>query len=121
MSEITKADVQEVFDHWVQVVKHRDGKRAPTRQPVLGPKRERAIRRALNLYGVQTCKDAIDGVLHSDFHMGNNSRGKIYDDIELILRNEIQIERFLAIKDEHEQEQADWDNVTPLRTVNGDT
>lgn len=121
MPEPTIEEVREVFNHWVEIVKNRPGKKAPTRPVVLGPKREHAIRQALKLYGVQTCKDAIEGVLYSDWHMGNNPRGKTYDDITLILRNEVTIERFLAHKDEHDEQQEveeEWDNVTFLKRNN---
>jgi hypothetical protein len=33
----------------------------------------------------------------SDWHMGDNPRGKRYDDLELILRDSAHIERFATI------------------------
>lgn len=94
MAKPTEREIQEVFDYWVE--KHRTSNRGP--RPVLGEKRHQKIEKAIRMYGVQTCKDAIDGCLLSDWHMGANPRNKIYDDIELILRNESKIERFAELK-----------------------
>jgi hypothetical protein len=41
--------------------------------------------------------DAISGCAMSDWHMGDNPRGKKYDDIELILRDSAHIERFATM------------------------
>ncbi len=83
------SDVQNVFDYWVEKTW---GGKGPT--PKLSDKRRRKIKRALDLYDLQTCKDAIDGIMLSDFHQGFNARGQKYLDIELILRDAEHIERF---------------------------
>lgn len=93
-STATNVDqVIQVFEHWAKTVKN--GSRGP--KPVLSPERRRKIRQALDLYGYETCIQAIDGVLKSDFHMGRNGRGKKYDDISLILRDAKHIEMFAEL------------------------
>ena len=87
------SDVQEVFDHWVATF--RSSGRGPV--PVLSDKRKSKIAKAIKEYGVKTCLEAISGCALSDWHMGDNPRGKKYDDIELILRDSAHIERFATI------------------------
>lgn len=80
---------QRVFDHWVWML----GKN-PSRT-MLGPKRRAVIERALSLgYDEPTLMMAIDGCAGSRWHAGENDRGTPFDDIELILRDERNIERF---------------------------
>lgn len=90
---IASNDIQAVFDFWASTF------RAATKgpKPVLSDKRRSKISRALNDYGLQTCLDAITGCAMSDWHMGDNPRGKRYDDLELILRDSAHIERFATI------------------------
>jgi len=85
--------VQEIFDHWIE--KCRNTGKGLT--PRLDTKREYRIVQALKLYTPEELKLAIDGVLKSDFHMGENSRNRKFDDIELILRNSENIEKFAAL------------------------
>tara|TARA_Y100000361_G_C10867906_1_gene192699 strand:+ start:75 stop:428 length:354 start_codon:yes stop_codon:yes gene_type:complete len=99
-SKATTEEIFEVFQHWV--VTCRTSKKGRT--PVLGDKRRRKIETAIELYGVDACKDAIRGVTYSSWHMGHNPQGKKYDDIELILRDEKHIEMFLELADEHDSD-----------------
>lgn len=85
--------VQRVFDHWVATVRA-SGKGV---KPVLSPERKRKIQKALEMYGLEICLLAIDGILKSDFHMGRNARAKRYDDISLILRDAKHIEMFAEL------------------------
>lgn len=85
--------IEEVFNHWVATF--RSGGRGPT--PVLSDKRKSKIAKAIKDYGLKTCMEAISGCALSDWHMGENPRGKKYDDIELILRDSAHIERFATI------------------------
>jgi len=80
--------VREVFEHWVQVMKHQGA--------FLDKKRERVIRAALKERSVEDCKRAIDGCRASTFHMGENDRGKVYDALGLIFRDAEHTERFLG-------------------------
>ena len=91
----TPEEIFEVFQCWVSTC--RTSSRG--RKPVLGDKRRRKVKQAISLYGVEDCKAAIRGVMHSPWHMGHNPQGKKYDDIELILRDEKHIEMFLDYAD----------------------
>ncbi len=91
-------EIQQIFDYWVEKTW---GRKGPT--PKLSDKRRRKIKRALDLYDLQTCKDAIDGIMLSDFHQGFNARGQKYLDIELILRDAEHIERFATDWAEQEE------------------
>jgi hypothetical protein len=93
--ESADPNVQQVWDHWLTVV---HGAK-PGLTPALSEKRARAICKALKAYPVEVCKQAIDGVLLSPFHMGRNSRNKRYNDITLILRDPEHIEKFVALVD----------------------
>ena len=85
-----KDEVTSVFEHWVATCRNT----GRGRTPVLGDKRRRVIVKALKMYDHQKCIDAIDGINMSEFHQGANPRGKKYDDITLILRDEKHIEMF---------------------------
>ena len=62
----------------------------------LGPARRRVIDRALGLYDEDTLLLAIEGCAASAWHAGQNDRGRAFNDIELILRDESHVERFAA-------------------------
>ena len=47
-------------------------------------------------YTAEQMHDAFIGCARSSFHAGFNEQGKKYDDLELILRNEKNIDRFIA-------------------------
>ena len=87
------SEVEEVFNHWVATF--RATGRGPV--PILSDKRKSKIARAIKDYGLETCLHAISGCALSDWHMGENPRGKKYDDIELILRDSAHIEKFATI------------------------
>ena len=86
--------VNEVFDYW----KHRMGKNGRT---VLSDKRRKAIQGRMKKEGrtVEEIKQAIDGCASSPFHMGQgpDSDGTVYDDLELICRNNEKLEQFIQI------------------------
>lgn len=80
---------REVFDYWVLVMHKK-----PT--SVFNAKRKRAVQARLKEgYSVETLKAAIDGCRQSVFHMGQNDRGKLYNDLELICRDGTKVEGFL--------------------------
>lgn len=83
-----RAPEQRVFDHWVALM----GKNP--RRTVLSPDRRKLIRKALELYDEDTLQLAIEGCACSAFHQGDNDSGALYNDIELILRNARNVERF---------------------------
>lgn len=80
--------VQRVFEHWVFML----GKAAS--RTALGPQRKRAIERALDLYDEAVLMLAVEGCAASPWHAGENDRGRAYDDLSLILRDEEHVERF---------------------------
>lgn len=101
--ELIQVDpIQAVFDHWVSTL--RSGGKGV--KPALSDERKRKIKKALDLYGLNVCLAAITGCSKSQFHMGNNSRGKRYDDISLILRDAKHIEMFADMATEQSAEEA---------------
>lgn len=100
-STVVESDILQVFDYWISVCK-------PTarRKPVLDEKRRIAIGAAIHDYGIEQCKNAIQGCTMSDFHMGRNKANKRYDDVELILRDSQHIEQFLELFEKTEA--VDW-------------
>jgi hypothetical protein len=99
---IPEHEITEVYEHWIQVM--RPGKK---RVPQLDEKRRLKVASAIADYGVEDCKSAINGCALSEFHMGRNKFKKRYDDLELILRDQDHIERFLAIS-ETTVEEGSW-------------
>jgi hypothetical protein len=81
--------IKEVFDFWVLTFSKK--------RVALDEKRRQAIGAAIHDYGLEACKDAITGCSLSDFHMGRNKNNRVYNEIELILRDSEHIERFLAL------------------------
>lgn len=101
-TERTSDEVEEVFNYWIEMIRN-SGRGL---RPVLTDKRRKIIKQAIKWYGVDGCKAAVLGCSKSDFHMGNNSRGKRYDSIELILRDAEHIERFAEIAEELSPQEA---------------
>lgn len=88
--------VQVVFAYWQQTLNHQQAK--------LTPKRERNIRARLKeKYSVEDIKQAIDGCASSPFHMGQNDKGTVYDDIELICRSGEKLESFISRRNSNGQ------------------
>lgn len=83
-----RSPAEQVFDHWVWMT----GKNP--RRVAFGPDRRRAVDKALALYDIDVLLAAIEGCASHPHNNGDNARGEVYDDLELILRNEAQIERF---------------------------
>ena len=86
--------IYEVFDHWVKVMEKP--------KALLGKDRKKAIEARLNEgYSVEDLKKAIDGCRSSAFHMGENERSTVYNDLELICRNGRKVEQFIARLQRH--------------------
>lgn len=66
------------------------------RKPVLSKQRIDLIKRRLANYSVEDLKLAVTGWLYSDFHRGENDNGKVWNSIELFLRNDEKIEQFIG-------------------------
>lgn len=82
------APVEAVFEHWI--VMHGLNRN----RCALGPARRKAVERALALYDVDTLMLAVEGCASSRWHAGDNDRGRAYNDLSLILRDEEHVERF---------------------------
>lgn len=88
---VSPADIDAVFDYYLQVHKA-DSKR----KPMLDTKRRYLLAIGIHDYGIDGCKEAIDGCANSHFHMGKNKRGKVYNSLELIFRDAQHIEQFIG-------------------------
>lgn len=87
-------ELQEVFDYWKAMMGHERAQ--------LGEKRKRAIQKALRMgYSVEDLQLAIVGCKVSGFHQGQNDRETVYDDIELVCRDEIHIDKFIRLGIQH--------------------
>lgn len=91
MALVTPEQVQELFDFWVLTHEKQ--------RPVLSDTRRQTLAIAIYDYGIDYCKQAVEGCLNSQFHMGQNKRGKVYNSLELIFRDAATIERFASYMD----------------------
>jgi len=78
------SEVDQIFTYWKTKTNHPKSK--------LDAKRKRSIENALKKYSASEIKDAIDGVMLSEFHV---SKG--FTDIELICRNATKTDHFIQI------------------------
>lgn len=79
-----------VFEHWQKAFSHP--------KAVLDDKRRRLIDARLKQFTVDDLRSAIDGYKLSPFHQGQNDDGKVFDSVELIMRDAHHVEegmRFL--------------------------
>ena len=83
-----QGQVEDVFTAWCHSTK-----RNPV-QTKLDAKRRRLIEAALQSYPVTDLVAAVQGWEKSAFHRGENERGKVYNDLGLILRDAQHIEEF---------------------------
>jgi hypothetical protein len=95
VEEVTFSTIETIFNHYVDTVWSRHGAR-----PHLTDKRARNIRQAVQMYGQKAVEQAITGITHSPWHMGQNPQGKKYNNLELILRPQ-NIEKFSQLAEEH--------------------
>ncbi len=82
---------REIFQYWKDAM----GKS----RPILDAKREQRIGWAISNYGLEACRQAIDGCVLSDWHMGKNPSNKTYNDISLIFQDAKHVEMFLEYHD----------------------
>lgn len=82
------AEVEEVWAFWLE---HHAIMAASSYR--LNKKRREKILAALKSHGLDVVKQAIEGVKESEWHMGKNGRGKRYNDVTTILRDDLTIER----------------------------
>jgi hypothetical protein len=86
-----KPSIKEVFDAWIVSTKR-------TAATKMDAKRRGLIERALNDYPLQDVLDAVDGWRFSAHHRGDNSDGKAWNDLGLLLRDAAHIEQFRDYK-----------------------
>jgi hypothetical protein len=92
-------DAANVFAFWVEHL----GKRSDVK--FRGTKRERNVKaRLADGYSVDQLCDAIRGCKLSPHHMGKNDTGTVYDDLELICRDAMKVDQFLAIHAKQERQ-----------------
>jgi hypothetical protein len=97
--EGVESDVRTVFDYWRVRMVHNRAR--------LDEKRRRKIRGRLNDgYSVQDLRDAIDGCALSRFHMGDNDRKTVYNEIGLICRDAEHVDKFMKLKQEADAQRA---------------
>ena len=103
------------FDHWVNAM----GKRAGATK--LTPKRIRSISNRLkDGYTVDQIKTAIKNCSTDPFSMGQNGRGKSFNDIELICRSGEKLESFFEKTNTevcHGKNQSAFGKLSPLEQV----
>lgn len=87
--------IEQVFAHWKETIN-------PTSKAVLDDKRTIRIGWAIHDYGIEACKQAINGIKNSPWHMGHNPRNKKYNDIELIFRHADNVERFITLSEQRD-------------------
>lgn len=86
---LVSKNITDIFQHWQATLNHPKAK--------LDKKRKRLLEDALKLYSVDDLKQAITGCASSEWHMGKNDRGQIYDGIDLIFRDAGKIEGFMRM------------------------
>ncbi|MBD9356810.1 helix-turn-helix domain-containing protein [Methylomonas albis] len=79
--------ITDIFNFWQTTMGHPRG--------LLDTKRKSVIAKALKSYTTEQIKAAITGCAKSAWHMGKNDKGKVYDSLDLILRNADKIEGFI--------------------------
>lgn len=100
---VPASEIDQLWEYWVTVMRTN-----ARRKPVLDDARRQYLGAALYDYGMDGCRDAIDGCALSEFHMGRNKMNKRYDSVELIFRDAEHIEKFQEILDKSKEEKEDW-------------
>lgn len=86
----TSEQVKAVCEHWKTVMGH------PKAKTPMNGKRASAVRARLrNRFTVAQLCEAVDGCRRSPWHMGQNPERKVYDDLEMICRDEVNVEKFI--------------------------
>lgn len=87
---VSRAAAWAVFSYWQKQRGHDRAK--------LDAKREKAIKARLNDgYSVEDLCRAVDGIVKSPHHMGQNKSSTVYDDIELICRTAVNVDKFARL------------------------
>ena len=97
--EICESDTSSIDDVnkiWETYLGSLEEFKSNKRKPVLSKTRMDLIKRRLTTYSVEDLKLAVTGWLYSEFHRGENDNGKVWNSIELLLRNDEKIEQFIS-------------------------
>jgi len=98
-SSSVTADIKiEIFEYWKL--------RMNKTRPIMDAKRENRIGWAIANYGVEACREAIEGCLASDWHMGKNPSKKFYNDISLIFQDSKHVEMFIEYNEANTKKSA---------------
>lgn len=93
--ESRAAQARRVFTHWQEVFNHN--------RAIFGAKRQRAVEARLKQgFTVERLKQAVDGCRKSAYHQGENKDHQVYDDLELICRDEKHVEQFIGYLERRE-------------------
>jgi hypothetical protein len=88
--------LDQVKDIWATYIESLQKFKPKKKKPVLSRARIDLIKRRLKTYTVDELKMAVTGWEHSSFHRGDNEDGKVWNTIELFLRNDEKIEQFIG-------------------------
>lgn len=80
---------EELLQYWADL--YRDGEFLRT------PKRLSLVRRAIKRHGYRTVKAAIENFGYSQWHMGSNPDGIVYNDIYYIVKDDLSIEKYAGL------------------------
>ena len=101
--------VEQIFEDWKHFTDNPGAR--------LGKKRPEIIRGAVRMgYDREQLRQAFIGCARSSFHAGFNEAGKKYNDLELILRNEKNIDRFIGYSRTPPKPTWKVEDNTPLQT-----
>lgn len=98
-------DVTRVFDYWVSATGRSSSRTKLTNQ------RRRHIRARLRDFSAEQLCSAIDGLMASDWHTGNNPGGTTYTDIKHVLGSTEKTERFLDARAEADPDRGRIDSI----------
>lgn len=99
-----KPKITEIFEFWKEIMNHPAAK--------LLPVRERAVAARLREgYSVDEIKNAILGCNSSDFHMGANDAGTVYDDLTMICRNGAKLEFYIGLLRKAPRSRHAWQEI----------
>ncbi len=89
--ELKPDDAKEIFEYWQKVMNHP--------RAAFDNKRKTLIKKCFKHYSVDDLKKAIKGCSITPHNMGENKEGRVYDSIELILRDAKHIDDYMRNAD----------------------
>ncbi len=86
--------IELIWSAWIESTK-------PRGAVILTAKRRRIVQKALDSHGQADCIDAVRGWRHSAHHRGQNKDQRVYNSLELLLRDAEHIEMFRDLERRH--------------------